>query len=39
MAASILGHSEEVNDMYYTYDMSGIREKAQIISQINKKCR
>lgn len=37
MAASILGHSEEVNDMYYTYDMSGIREKAQIISQINKK--
>ena len=37
MAASILGHSEEVNDMYYTYGMSGIREKAQIISQINKK--
>ena len=37
IAASLLGHTEEVNGRYYTYDVSSIKEKAQIISNVNKK--
>ena len=35
VAASILGHTEEVNDKYYTFDVSSLEEKTMIISRIN----
>lgn len=35
IAAALLGHTEEVNEHYYTFDISGIEEKAKIISRIN----
>ena len=35
MAASILGHTKEVNDKYYTFDMTDIKEKSRILSEIN----
>ena len=35
VAAALLGHTEDVNERYYTYDISGIEEKAEIISRIN----
>lgn len=34
-AAAMLGHSEEVNRKYYTFDISGDEEKSRIISLIN----
>lgn len=37
IAASLLGHTEEVNEQYYTFDVSSIKEKAQIITNVNKK--
>ena len=37
VAASLLGHTEEVNEQYYTFDVSSIQEKAEIVSNINKK--
>ena len=37
VAASLLGHTEEVNEHYYTFDVSSIQEKAKIISDINRK--
>lgn len=36
IAAALLGHSEEVNRQYYTYDVSNFNEKIKIISEINK---
>ena len=35
VAASLLGHSKEVNENYYTFDISDIAEKAKIVSEIN----
>lgn len=35
VAASILGHTKEVNEQYYTFDVTDIHEKAKIISEIN----
>ena len=35
VAASILGHTKEVNDKYYTFDMTDIKEKSRILSEIN----
>lgn len=35
-AAAMLGHSEEVNRKYYTFDISGDEEKSKIISLINR---
>ena len=35
VAASLLGHSPEGNENYYTYDVSDISEKTKIISEIN----
>ena len=35
VAASILGHTKEVNDQYYTFDITDIKEKSRIISEIN----
>lgn len=37
VAASLLGHTAEVNEQYYTFDISSIQEKAQIVSGINRK--
>lgn len=35
VAAALLGHTEEVNEQYYTFDTTGIKEKGEIISRIN----
>ena len=35
VAATLLGHTEDVNKKYYTYDVASIEEKAEIISKIN----
>ena len=35
VAASLLGHTEQVNDQYYTFDVTSIKEKADIVSLIN----
>lgn len=36
IASSMLGHSEQVNKTYYTFDISSNKEKAEILSRINK---
>jgi hypothetical protein len=36
VAASLLGHTAEVNEQYYTFDVSSLQEKAKIVSNINK---
>ena len=36
VAASILGHSKEVNDKYYTFDVSDDGYKAEMLEKINK---
>ncbi|MGN0297783.1 MAG: tyrosine-type recombinase/integrase [Lachnospiraceae bacterium] len=38
VASSILGHCEEVNEKFYTYDISNMEYKTQILEKINKKC-
>ena len=35
VAAALLGHSEEVNDQYYTFDVSTMKEKADVVSIVN----
>ena len=35
VAASMLGHTKEVNEQYYTFDVTDISERAKIISEIN----
>lgn len=35
VAAALLGHSPDVNEQYYTYDISDIKEKIRIVSKIN----
>lgn len=37
VAGSLLGNSKEVNDQYYTFDVSNLGEKHQIISSITNK--
>ena len=37
VAASMLGHTREVNDKYYTFDVSSEEDKAGIIKKINQK--
>ena len=37
VAASILGHTEKVNEENYTYDVSDMAYKTHIIASINKK--
>lgn len=39
VAAALLGHSEEVNRLYYTFDVTDIKEKSRIISEANKVTR
>lgn len=34
MAASLLGHSPEVNEQYYTFDVSTMREKTKIVEKV-----
>ena len=36
VAASMLGHTKEVNDKYYTFDVSAEEEKANVVEEINK---
>lgn len=35
VAASMLGHTKEVNEQYYTFDVTDIHERAKIISEVN----
>lgn len=37
VAASLFGHTAEVNDNYYTFDVSSLDDKQNIISEIHKK--
>lgn len=37
IVASMLGHTEEVNNKYYTYDTSSLPEKQKIIKDRNSK--
>lgn len=37
VAASLLGHTTEVNEQYYTFDISSIQEKAKMVSNISRK--
>ena len=37
IVASILGHTTEVNEKYYTYDTSNLEEKKEIVKQRNAK--
>lgn len=37
VAASLMGHTEAVNEQYYTFDISGWEEKAAIMERINEK--
>lgn len=36
IAASLLGHTEEVNEKHYTFDITSINKKADIVSKIDK---
>ena len=36
VAASLLGHSERVNEINYTYDISHMEYKREIVSEISK---
>lgn len=36
VAASMLGHSREVNERYYTFDVSDQSERTRIVSEINR---
>lgn len=36
VAASLLGHTEEVNNSNYTYDITGMKYKMEVIQKINK---
>ncbi len=35
VAAALLGHTEEVNDQYYTFDVTGLEEKVKCIEKVN----
>ena len=37
IASEIMGHTESVNDEYYTYDITDMNTKRDIISQINRR--
>ena len=39
VAASLLGHSVQVNEKYYTFDVSTFDEKQKIIEDVNKKMK
>lgn len=34
IAASLLGHTEEVNEKYYTFDVSSLKEKNDIVTKV-----
>lgn len=36
IAASLLGHTEQVNEKYYTFDIADIKNKATIVASLNK---
>lgn len=36
VAASLLGHSPEVNEKYYTFDICSLKEKAEIVENVTK---
>ena len=36
IAASLLGHTEQVNEKYYTFDIEDIKNKATIVAHLNK---
>lgn len=36
-AASLLGHSKEVNENYFTFDIRSLKEKADMVSKVIKK--
>lgn len=39
MASSLMGHTEQVNEEYYTFDVSSMEEKRRIISMVNQEMK
>lgn len=39
IVASLMGHTEEVNDNHYTYDVSSDQQKCDIVSKVNKEIK
>ena len=39
VVASLLGHTEEVNEQYYTYDITEMKEKQVIVGMVTKEIR
>ena len=35
VASSLLGHSKQVNEQYYTFDITSIEDKVNIMSKVN----
>lgn len=35
--ASLMGHTEEVNEQYYTYDITEMQDKQTMVSMVTKK--
>lgn len=35
VAASLLGHSQEVNEEYYTFDVASLKDKTKVVAEIN----
>jgi len=36
VVSALMGHTEEVNEQYYTYDITSIQEKQQMVSMVTK---
>ena len=36
MVASLLGHTEEVNEQYYTYDITEMQDKRLMVGMVTK---
>ena len=39
VAAALLGHTEEVNEKHYTFDVSNIEDKRKAVSRVNAEMR
>ena len=39
VVASLLGHTEEVNEQYYTYDITEMKEKQIMVGMVTKEIR
>ena len=35
VAATLLGHKEQVNEQYYTFDITSLKEKTKVVEMVN----